>query len=170
MARQNEPLLADHAVHVPVHADRSVLGDSRPLHGSVGAVHAHRQLYLWLPGMARSDLPDHHDHPHDVSFHIARKSKKNPKLTMSSTSAIYVQGRNAFNGNGQPAQLGAKAFAFMWTATVCLFLSGLLYCLGGAVGRKDGGYSGREHRRRGFFSSHRANSAGGQKNEATTYA
>lgn len=57
----------------------------------------------------------------------------------------------------------------MWTASACLFLSCLFYCLGGALGRKDGGYSGREQRRRGFFSSARSNSVRSQKKE-TTYA
>ncbi|KAI9929248.1 hypothetical protein MW887_001656 [Aspergillus wentii] len=75
-------------------------------------------------------------------------------------TAVFVQGRNQFNKNNQTARLGVKSFAFMWTASVCLFLSCLLYCLGGAVGRKDGGYSGREQRRRGFFSSNRRASAG----------
>jgi hypothetical protein len=89
-------------------------------------------------------------------------------------SAVFVQGRNAFNRNGQSSRLGVKAFAFMWTATACLFLSCMLYCLGGAVGRKEGGYSGREHRRRGFFSSQRSNSVRSQsaanKKETSSYA
>lgn len=87
-------------------------------------------------------------------------------------SAVFVQGRHAFNSNGQNASLGVKAFAFMWTASVCQFLSCLLYCLGGAVGRKDtsSGYSGRKERRRGFFSSQRSNSVKSQKKEATNYA
>lgn len=53
----------------------------------------------------------------------------------------------------------------MWTATVCLFLSSLMYCLGGALGRKETGYSGRKERRRGFFSSARSNSVKSQKQE-----
>jgi hypothetical protein len=87
--------------------------------------------------------------------------------------AVYVQGRNAFQRNGQKASLGVKAFAFMWTATACLFLACLMYCLGGAVGRKDSsGYSGRKERRRGFFSSQRSNSVKSQKKEreGTSYA
>lgn len=80
-------------------------------------------------------------------------------------SAVFVQGRSAFNRNNQTSKLGVKAFAFMWTASACLFLSCLMYCLGGAVGRKDasGGYSGRKERRRGFFSSARSNSVRSQK-------
>jgi S-adenosylmethionine synthetase len=60
----------------------------------------------------------------------------------------------------------------MWTATACLFISCLLYCIGGSVGRKDTGYSGRKERRRGFFSSNRSNSVKSQKNEqpTSTYA
>ncbi|KAE8390233.1 actin cortical patch SUR7/pH-response regulator pali [Aspergillus alliaceus] len=78
-------------------------------------------------------------------------------------TAVYVQGRNRFNENGQKATLGAKSFGFMWTAVACLFLSCILYCLGGSVGRKESGYSGREHRRRGFFSSNRSNSVQSNK-------
>lgn len=82
-------------------------------------------------------------------------------------SAVFVQGRHAFSSNGQTSKLGVKAFAFMWTASACLFLSCLCYCLGGAVGRKDsgGGYSGRKERRRGFFSSNRSNSVHSEKRE-----
>ncbi|KAJ5846172.1 hypothetical protein N7534_009841 [Penicillium rubens] len=93
-------------------------------------------------------------------------------ITTCLMTAVFVQGRNAFENNGQNASLGVKAFAFMWTASVCQFLSCLLYCLGGAVGRKDtsGGYSGRKERRRGFFSSQRSNSVRSQKKEANNYA
>jgi hypothetical protein len=87
-------------------------------------------------------------------------------ITTCLMTAVFVQGRNAFNSNGQNSQLGVKAFSFMWTATACLFLSCLMYCLGGAVGRKDNsGYSGRKERRRGFFSSQRSNSVRSQKKE-----
>jgi len=55
-------------------------------------------------------------------------------ITTCLMTAVFVQGRDAFNRNGQAAHLGVKAFAFMWTASVCLFLSCLSYCLGGAVG------------------------------------
>ncbi|PWY91014.1 SUR7-domain-containing protein [Aspergillus heteromorphus CBS 117.55] len=70
-------------------------------------------------------------------------------------TAVYVEGRNKFSANGQTAKLGAKAFAFMWTAVACLLIACVCYCMGGSVGRKERGYSGREHRRRGFFSSAR---------------
>ncbi|KAA8647230.1 hypothetical protein EYZ11_004746 [Aspergillus tanneri] len=79
-------------------------------------------------------------------------------------TAVYVQGRNKFNANGQTARLGVKAFAFMWTAVACLLLSCILYYMGGAVGgSSESGYSGREHRRRGFFSSQRAASVRSNK-------
>jgi hypothetical protein len=86
-------------------------------------------------------------------------------ITTCLMTACYVQGRNAFSSNGQVSKLGVKAFAFMWTASACLFLSCLLYCLGGAVGRKDPGYTGRKQRRRGFFNSARSNSVRSQKKE-----
>jgi hypothetical protein len=94
-------------------------------------------------------------------------------ITTCLMTAVFVQGRDAFQSNGQKAKLGVKAYAFMWTASVCLFLSCLMYCLGGAVGRKDSsGYSGRKERRRGFFSSQRSNSVKSQKknNENTSFA
>ncbi|KAJ5468019.1 hypothetical protein N7475_005771 [Penicillium sp. IBT 31633x] len=92
-------------------------------------------------------------------------------ITTCLMTAVFVQGRNAFNRNGQNSKLGVKAFAFMWTACACLFISCLMYCLGGAVGRKDNsGYSGRKERRRGFFSSQRSNSVKSQKKEGTNYA
>ncbi|RAK77178.1 SUR7/PalI family protein [Aspergillus fijiensis CBS 313.89] len=85
-------------------------------------------------------------------------------------TAVYVQGRNKFNANNQTARLGVKAFAFMWTAVACLFLACLAYCMGGATGRKDRGrgYSGREHRRKGFFSSARSNSLRSNKETTAT--
>ncbi|KAJ5514019.1 Actin cortical patch SUR7/pH-response regulator PalI [Penicillium fimorum] len=93
-------------------------------------------------------------------------------ITTCLMTAVFVQGRQAFKHNGQGAHLGVKAFAFMWTASVCQFIACLVYCLGGAVGRKDtsAGYSGRRERRRGFFSSQRSNSVKSQKNEGTNYA
>ncbi len=50
-------------------------------------------------------------------------------------------GRDNFRSNNQPATVGVKAFAFMWTAVACLFLSTVLFCVGGSVGRKDSTYS-----------------------------
>ncbi|KAJ6092546.1 hypothetical protein N7486_007835 [Penicillium sp. IBT 16267x] len=95
-------------------------------------------------------------------------------ITTCLMTAVYVQGRHAFSSNGQVSKLGVKAFAFMWTASACLFISCVCYCLGGAVGRKDSsGYSGRKERRRGFFSSARSNSVHSEKREeaqATNYA
>lgn len=87
-------------------------------------------------------------------------------ITTCLMTAVYVQARSGFKSNGQDAKLGVKAFAFMWTASACLFLSCLMYCLGGAVGRKDDGYSGRKERRRGFFNSARSNSVRSQKKES----
>lgn len=81
-------------------------------------------------------------------------------------TAVFVQGRNKFSDNGQVAKLGAKSFAFMWTAVACLILSCVLYCMGGAVGSQEKGYSGREHRRRGFFSTQRSRSVRSANKEA----
>lgn len=79
-------------------------------------------------------------------------------MLIKMVSALYVQGRSAFSANGQTAKLGVKAFAFMWTATALLFLSMVCYVIGAVVSKDDNGYSGREQRRRGFFSSNRSSS------------
>lgn len=79
-------------------------------------------------------------------------------LVTTIMTALYVQGRSAFSANGQTAKLGVKAFAFMWTATALLFLSMVCYVIGAVVSKDDNGYSGREQRRRGFFSSNRSSS------------
>jgi len=49
-------------------------------------------------------------------------------------------GRNNFLANNQAANVGVKAFAFMWTAVACLFMSTVLFCVGGAASR-DKSYS-----------------------------
>jgi hypothetical protein len=51
-------------------------------------------------------------------------------------------GRNNFQANNQAANVGVKAFAFMWTAVACLFMSTALFCAGGAASR-DKSYSKR---------------------------
>ncbi|EAU32337.1 conserved hypothetical protein [Aspergillus terreus NIH2624] len=81
-------------------------------------------------------------------------------------TAVFVQGRNKFNANGQSARLGVKSFAFMWTSVALLIISCVLYCMGGAVGGRKEGYSGREHRRRGFFPSQRSASVRSGNKEA----
>lgn len=80
-------------------------------------------------------------------------------------TAAYVEGRDAFSSNNQEATLGKKAFGFMWTAVACLILSSFLYCLGGVAGR-DGGYTGRSTRRRGFFGPRRTSSSRSRRNFA----
>lgn len=87
-------------------------------------------------------------------------------LATTMMTAVFVQGRNAFSRNGQPAKVGAKSFGFMWAALVLLFLSCVCYYWGGSLKREDGGYSGREQRRRGFFSSQRSSSVRSNKETA----
>lgn len=88
-------------------------------------------------------------------------------ITTCLITAVYVQGRNKFNANGQTARLGVKAFAFMWTAVALWLLACITYCLGGSVsGGRERGYSGRKQRRRGFFTSARQPSAEANKEVA----
>lgn len=159
---QHEPLLPDISVLVPLPHHRAILWRGVAVHWVPGHVHAHWQLCIFAHGLDRLGFPDHHDLPHHVSFNT--RIKHRPLLT--TIRAVYVQGRNKFNANGQSASVGVKAFAFMWTAVACLMLACMFYCMGGAVGRKERGYSGREHRRRGFFSSARSNSVRSNKETA----
>ncbi|PGH09882.1 hypothetical protein AJ79_05609 [Helicocarpus griseus UAMH5409] len=78
-------------------------------------------------------------------------------VTTCLMTAAYVKGRNQFSGNGQPAKVGAKAFGWMWAATVTLFIASILYCVsgirsGGRRGGAGGGGGGRK-RNSGFFKS-----------------
>ncbi|ODH48475.1 hypothetical protein GX48_05452 [Paracoccidioides brasiliensis] len=52
-------------------------------------------------------------------------------ITTTLMTVGYVKGRNNFSSNGQPAKVGSKAFAWMWTAVTLLFLASLLYCVAG---------------------------------------
>lgn len=168
---QNQPLLLDDSLYVPLHHHWPLLRRGLSFHWPASYVHSYRQLPFWIRSLARPDLPGHHYLSHDVCSNLSIDYPKwlfllfmlkiNPIF-----SAVYVQARHAFNSNGQNSKLGVKAFAFMWTASACLFLSCLMYCLGGAVGRKDDGYSGRKERRRGFFNSARSNSVRSQKKES----
>lgn len=83
-------------------------------------------------------------------------------------SAAYLQGRNAFQADGQTASLGRYNFGFMWAAVACLFLAMILLCGGGAAGgkkdkrdKKSGGMFGRKKstrssRERGSFYNDRS--------------
>lgn len=72
-------------------------------------------------------------------------------LSTTMMTAVFVQGRNHFHHNGQSAKLGAKAFAFMWTALFCICLSCVLYCVGGAVSRKRNDSERQPSEERAFF-------------------
>ncbi|KAF2021905.1 SUR7-domain-containing protein [Aaosphaeria arxii CBS 175.79] len=56
-------------------------------------------------------------------------------IAASLVTAWAIQGRNAFNGNGQSGRVGTKMMAFVWTTFTLFFLSTLLFCCGGALGR-----------------------------------
>ncbi|EON67632.1 hypothetical protein W97_06775 [Coniosporium apollinis CBS 100218] len=74
-------------------------------------------------------------------------------------TAWTVLGRNRFRSNGQDAQLGRYAYGFTWAAVACYFLSTILFCLSGRVGKdkysskSGGGFLGRKRstRSRGSF-------------------
>ncbi|MCJ1312114.1 hypothetical protein MMC25_005788 [Agyrium rufum] len=57
--------------------------------------------------------------------------------TAALMTAAYVQGRNYFRANNQTASVGTKAFGFIWGAMGALLLATILFCIGGATGRKD---------------------------------
>ncbi|KAK2808983.1 hypothetical protein FQN50_004257 [Emmonsiellopsis sp. PD_5] len=75
-------------------------------------------------------------------------------VTTALMTAGYVRGKNAFSSNGQPAKVGAKAFAWMWTSVFLLFVASVLYCVSGVSGtpkRRTGNTGGRK--RGGLFGS-----------------
>lgn len=60
---------------------------------------------------------------------------------MTICSAWTVQGRNAFRNNNQSASLGRYAYGFTWASFVCYFLAAIFFCVGGRIGKNDGGSS-----------------------------
>ena len=52
-------------------------------------------------------------------------------------TAWTVQGRNAFRAAGRDAHLGVALMAFAWTSVACFFISTVLFCGIGAIGRRD---------------------------------
>jgi hypothetical protein len=50
-------------------------------------------------------------------------------------SSWSVLGRKHFNSNGQSAKLGRYGYGFTWAAVACFFLSTILFCIGGSVGK-----------------------------------
>jgi hypothetical protein len=151
---QNEPLLADVSIHVPIHDYRSVLRNVLHDLRSAGSLHSDWKLCVESPRVAGMGFPGHHHLSDDVSF--PSPSLRESYLLTILFRACFVQGRNHFNSNGQHASLGSKIFGFMWAAVACLTLATVFYCVGGASGRHDNGYSGRETRRRGFFTARRS--------------
>ncbi len=89
-------------------------------------------------------------------------------LTAALMTAAYVMGRNDFLSQGKGASLGRYNFGFVWAAMACLFMSTVLFCVGGAKSgsrgtssspRKSGGgrnFMGRKktvHNRGSFIDS-----------------
>lgn len=58
--------------------------------------------------------------------------------------------RNNFLGTSKSATLGRYNFGFMWGAVACLFLSMMLFCVGGATsGSKEKSYTGKSGGKKG---------------------
>lgn len=49
-------------------------------------------------------------------------------------TAVYTMGKNAFRDAGRDANVGAKAFAFMWTSLFLIFISSILLWMGYLLG------------------------------------
>ena len=64
-----------------------------------------------------------------------------------SIRAAYVQGRNAFQANGQNATLGRYGFAFVWAPMALMLIATVLFCVGGAATREGSRYGRRKNRR-----------------------
>ncbi|KAF1958744.1 SUR7-domain-containing protein [Byssothecium circinans] len=79
-------------------------------------------------------------------------------ITAALMTVWTVEGRDAFRGAGFDAHIGVKLMAFTWTAMACFFISTILFCGGGAMGRDSSGLrrkrstrSSRSTRNRGSF-------------------
>lgn len=59
-------------------------------------------------------------------------------LTAALMTAAYVMGRNNFRSQGKGASLGRYNFGFMWAAVACLFISTVLFCIGGTASSSSG--------------------------------
>ena len=126
-------------------------------------MHSDLQLALLRAVFPGRCVRDNHHLFNDVSPNANARSF----YILTPNSAVYVQGRNAFEGSGHTSHLGAKAFGFMWAAVTCMFLSILFFGLAGGLGTKsNAGYNGRKQRRRGFFASKRSGSVRSQKEQA----
>lgn len=69
MRLQNEALLLDFSVHLPLPDHRSLLRRGVPLHRLPGHVHPHWKLSLVFHGLGGTVLPDHRHLLDDVSEH-----------------------------------------------------------------------------------------------------
>ncbi|KAL1301459.1 hypothetical protein AAFC00_005709 [Neodothiora populina] len=56
-------------------------------------------------------------------------------ITASLMTACYVQGRDAFQRNGESARYGRYAFGWTWGAFAAYLVCTVLYCVGGSVGK-----------------------------------
>lgn len=52
-----------------------------------------------------------------------------------------MKARNDWNHAGQTAKIGVYAMGFTWGTWAAYFIAGILFCVGGAVGKRDGSYS-----------------------------
>jgi len=73
-------------------------------------------------------------------------------LAAALMTAWTVEGRNAFQRNGQGATLGQYAYGFTWGAVAVLFLATITFCLAGS-GRRE---TTTPAARRGYFRRHRS--------------
>jgi ABC-type antimicrobial peptide transport system permease subunit len=55
-------------------------------------------------------------------------------------TAWVVKARNDWNHAGQTAKIGEYAMGFTWGTWAAYFIAGVLFCVGGAVGKRDGNY------------------------------
>ncbi|TKX19054.1 SUR7-like protein [Elsinoe australis] len=70
-------------------------------------------------------------------------------LAAALMTAWTVLARNIFRANNQDASLGRYGYGFTWGAVAAFFISTVLFCIGGSVGRKDSySKSGRFGRKR----------------------
>jgi len=95
-----------------------------------------------------------------VSSVVAMAAWASQTVAAAVMTACYVTAQHDFQANNQSASLGREAFAFNWAALVCLMISTVFYCVGGAAPHRErgGGHFGRKKstRSRGSFNIHDA--------------
>ncbi|KAI9708867.1 MAG: hypothetical protein M1828_002590 [Chrysothrix sp. TS-e1954] len=92
-------------------------------------------------------------------------------LAAALMTAWTVEGRNAFHKAGQTVSLGKYSYGFTWAAMACFFLSTVLFCVGGSLGKEKrfgGGSRSGGGKKGGMFGRNRSTRSRGSFGETGT--